>query len=91
MNPTRPEAVSKPNPKRTLTVQEAAEYLSVSKSYLNKLRSTGAAKLPFHKLGARVCYSIADLDAFLEQHRRLSTSDRGASVVTPQERSRRSA
>jgi excisionase family DNA binding protein len=63
---------------RTLTVEQAARYLSVSKSYLNKLRTTGGASLPFHKLGSRVVYSVSDLDAYLDLHRRRSTSDRGA-------------
>src|SRR5690606_24479864 len=61
--------------RRTLTVEQAAKYLSVSKSYLNKLRCTGATDLPFHTLGSRVRSSVADLDAYLVRNRRRSTSD----------------
>ena len=64
-------------PKRYLSVCEAAQYLGVSKSYLNKLRTKGNGP-EFFKIGARVTYATEDLDAWLNQHRRRSTSDLGA-------------
>jgi Helix-turn-helix domain len=63
--------------RRKPAVTEAAHYLSISESYLNKLRCRGGGP-DFFKIGARVVYSVSDLDAYLDLHRRRSTSDRGA-------------
>jgi Helix-turn-helix domain len=62
---------------RHLSVREAARYTGLSVAFLNRLRSTGGGSR-FFKIGARVVYSIADLDDWLERHRRTSTSDKGA-------------
>jgi excisionase family DNA binding protein len=63
------------NPSRKLlTVREAATYLGVSKSWLDKQRLIGGF-VRFAKIGRRVCYDVADLDAALEQAKRHSTSD----------------
>ena len=59
-----------------LSVPSAAQFLGVSESYLNKLRCAGGGP-EFFKVGARVLYSIADLDQWLNRHRRRSTSDQG--------------
>ena len=54
---------------------EAAQYLGISVSTLNKTRLTGDGP-PFIKVTPRaVAYRKADLDAFLEAHVRRSTSD----------------
>ena len=59
---------------RLLNVNEAAQRLGVSVSYLNKLRLTREGPV-FIKLGARrVAYDPADLAAWLKECRRLSTS-----------------
>jgi excisionase family DNA binding protein len=63
-----------------LSVEQAASYLGVSASTLNKLR-LGDSGPVFHKLGRRVAYSRTDLDAFLNASRRRSTSDRGESAT----------
>ncbi|MDO8379217.1 AlpA family transcriptional regulator [Phenylobacterium sp.] len=61
---------------KLLNVNEAAERLGVSVSYLNKMRLTGAGP-PFVKLGARVCYDQPDLSAWIEGQKRRSTAGLG--------------
>lgn len=56
-----------------LPVSDAAQYLGLSASTLNKLRLTGDGP-PYYKLSRRVVYRQSDLDAWLESHRRYSTS-----------------
>lgn len=51
----------------------AAKRLGVSASYLNKLRLTGAGP-EFLKLGAKVVYEPAALDAWINSCRRTSTA-----------------
>ena len=58
---------------RKLTVREAAEHLRISKSTLDKLRVSGGGPA-YLKLGARVVYDVADLDAWAARGRRSSTS-----------------
>lgn len=66
------------NPPRMLDTRAAAAFTGLSASTLNKLRITGGGP-DFRKLGPRrVVYDPRDLQAWLEQHRRRSTSDRGA-------------
>jgi excisionase family DNA binding protein len=60
---------------RRLNVDEAAEYTGIAKATLNKYRVTKTPAIPFMKIGRRVVYDTADLDAFLESRRRTSTSD----------------
>ena len=64
------------NPNRKLlTVREAAAYLGVSKSWLDKQRLIGGF-VPYVKIGRRrVGYDIADLDAATEKAKRRSTSE----------------
>lgn len=59
-----------------LDVTNAAKYLGVSVSFLNRLRSIGGS-CPYSKLGTRVVYRQTDLDAWLDQHKRRSTADTG--------------
>ena len=64
--------------KKLLTTAEAAEYLSVSKAFLERDRWAGA-RIPFIKVGSRaVRYRSRDLDVYLESQVRTSTSDMGA-------------
>jgi predicted DNA-binding transcriptional regulator AlpA len=60
-----------------LSVTAASEYIGLSVSTLNKLRVFGGGPI-FLKLGRRVAYDAADLDAWLTSKRRRSTSDQGA-------------
>jgi len=68
--------MSEPLSKR-LSTKQAAEYLGLSESYLNKDRLV-SAQIPFLKIGSRVIYELADLDAFLATRRRKSTADDSA-------------
>ena len=56
-----------------ITVTEAARYLGIAASTLNKRRIYGGQP-PFIKMGRRVVYDLADLDSFIAQSRRDSTS-----------------
>jgi len=60
-----------------LRVRAAAQYLGVSKSTLDKRRLAG---LPpqYSKIGGSVVYDSADLDRFLAETKRRSTSEAGA-------------
>ncbi len=62
---------------RRFTVSEAARYLGVSESFLNKARLTGSGPV-FLKLGSKVAYERADLDRYLASRRRSSTSQMAA-------------
>lgn len=59
-----------------LGVEDAAHHVGLSVSTLNKLRMRGDGPI-FLKLGRRVVYDVADLNAWLLSHRRGCTSDRG--------------
>ena len=62
------EALSQTKPgRRLLTVAEAAEYLTVSRRYLANL--TAAGDIPAVRMGRAVRYDVADLDAWIEQHK----------------------
>lgn len=57
-----------------LTTTQAAEYLSVSKAFLERDRWAGA-RIPFIKVGSRsVRYRKTDLDTYLDKQTRSSTS-----------------
>jgi len=57
-----------------LTPSEAAELLRLSSITLGRWRGEGSGP-PFRKFGRRVLYAHADLLAWAEAQRRLSTSD----------------
>lgn len=61
--------------KQYLKTIEAAQYLNCSKSYLEKSRVTGIPGIPYRKLGRKVLYKISDLNSFLENQKRVSTSE----------------
>lgn len=59
---------------RTMTEEQAAAYLNVSRSTLRHGRSEGARRNrmtppPFVKLGRKIVYLKDDLDAWLLKHR----------------------
>ena len=70
------DVLSKPG---ALSTPWAAEYLAVSPATLEALRSRGGGPA-FAKLGRRVVYRREDLDAWLADHSRRSTSDDGSSL-----------
>lgn len=57
-----------------LRVKQAAEYVGVSKSLLDKLRCYGGGPV-FAKLGATVIYTNADLDAWVASKRVAANDD----------------
>lgn len=62
---------------KLLTTEQAAEYLNVSKAFLERDRWAGA-RIPFVKVGSRaVRYLLSDLDEHIENCCRQSTSDKG--------------
>ena len=65
------------NTKRFLRTHEAAEYIGMSKSFLEQGRSTGLLKIPYAKAGRTVIYDARDLDSWLESRKRNSTSESG--------------
>lgn len=70
--------------KRVLRTPEAAEYVGLSRSTLEKLRLTGKGPL-YEKAGPKiVIYHPEDLDAWLSANRRRSTSERVQSAVAEQ-------
>lgn len=63
--------------RKRLRTPEAAAYLGLSASTLEKLRVTGGGPV-YEKAGPRiVVYSIESLEAWLTARRRTSTSDSG--------------
>jgi excisionase family DNA binding protein len=61
--------------RRMLRVAEAATFLGLSVSYLNKLRCNGGSPR-YIKTGRAVLYDPADLETWLAERRQQSTSDR---------------
>lgn len=62
--------------RRLLRVQEAAKYLGLSVAYLNGLRSKGGGPV-FVRMGRAVAYHPDDLEKWIADKRRSSTSDQG--------------
>ena len=61
-------------PKRRLRTKDAADYIGLSKSTLEKMRVTGGGPV-YSALGRIVVYDVGDLDAFVEVRKRRSTSE----------------
>jgi predicted DNA-binding transcriptional regulator AlpA len=67
-----------------LRPKDAARYLGIGKNTLNKLRMTAGAGPAFRKLGPRiVLYSVDDLDAWADAHRRGLASDVTTETYAP--------
>lgn len=61
--------------KALLTTTDAAEFLGVSKAFLERDRWAGA-RVQFIKIGSRaVRYRLSDLEEYIEQQIRHSTSE----------------
>ena len=58
-----------------LRVRQAADYVGLSKSALDKFRCYGGGPV-YVKLGASVIYSSDDLDAWIAKHRRAPANDK---------------
>lgn len=59
---------------RKLSVPEAARYLGLSVSTLNKMRLNGTGPC-FLKLGRRVLHDIRDLESWVRERKRRHTSE----------------
>lgn len=59
---------------RRLHRKQAAEFLAVSLSWLDKARISGLGPV-FVKMGGRVLYDSRDLEAFIDSNRHSSTSE----------------
>ena len=64
-------------PKRHLRTKDAAAYIGLSKSTLEKMRVTGGGP-PFIKMGKTVVYDVTDLDAWMAERRFRSTAEADA-------------
>lgn len=79
--PKRPQARLEspddvPGGKRMLIAEDAAAYLGLATQTLAKMRWSGDSP-PFFKVGRRVLYERDELDAWLAQRKRQSTSEAG--------------
>ena len=77
----RPHAERAVDEKRLLDVREAAARLGLSKSTLDKMRCTGRGPRFIRATGRAVRYDPADLAAFAEDRRRMSTSEDAARAL----------
>lgn len=76
MHPIRPHYLRTP---------DAAVHLGLSARTLEKHRCFGTGPI-YRKLGGRIVYSLADLDAWAEDGTRRSTSDPGNRKILPAKR-----
>ena len=58
-----------------LNTRQVAERYGLSKSWLSKLRMSGAGS-PYLKVGRRALYERSTFEHWLTSHRRLTTSER---------------
>ena len=58
--------------------KRASEFLGVSTAFLERARWSGIPNIPFVKVGPRaVRYRLSDLEAYIEEQTRTSTSNPG--------------
>jgi len=65
-----------PAGKRVMSSVEAADFLGLASQTLAKMRWSGESP-PFMKIGRKVVYERAELEKWLRERRRRSTSDTG--------------
>lgn len=70
------QSTTENNMGKRITRPEAANYLGISVRTLEKWAVVGGGP-PYYRLGGRVVYDIADLDTYLAERRRTSTSEYG--------------
>jgi excisionase family DNA binding protein len=75
-----------------MTPSSAARYLGLQRCTLDRWRCTGSP-LPFYKIGGRIFYKRADLDAYIEACKRNSTAEpsrlQAANDAAPRAREKR--
>lgn len=74
-----------PTPHRFLRTSEAARHLGLSGRTLEKHRTYGTGPI-YRKIGGRVVYALADLQAWADRGTKASTSDPGVGRVMPARR-----
>jgi hypothetical protein len=79
------EAISSVTPHRLLRTNEAAEWLGLSGRTLEKHRLFGTGPT-YRKIGGRVVYAMADLQAWADEGVRTSTSEATDRRVLPTRR-----
>ena len=62
------------NQKQHLRTPQAAEYLGISASSMEKMRVYGNGPR-YAKLGKLVIYAVSDLDVWVSERKKLSTSE----------------
>ena len=72
-------------PPRFLRTKEAAYFLGLSRRTLEKHRTYGTGPR-YSKIGGRVVYALADLQAWADRGLKASTSDPGTGTVLPAKR-----
>lgn len=61
-------------PMRLVSTKIAARHLGISPAYLEKLRVTGGGCI-YRKIGSRVLYDMADLEAWADSYARRNTAE----------------
>lgn len=61
------------NIQQLITAEQTAHILGISPGSLTVWRSTGRYDLPFVKVGSKVMYNPADVQAFIERRTRAHT------------------
>jgi hypothetical protein len=69
-------------PQRKLDTRAAATYSGLARSTLEKLRVFGGGP-SYIKIGRRVLYDVTDVERWLVDHRRRSTSDTSTYPIQP--------
>jgi predicted DNA-binding transcriptional regulator AlpA len=59
---------------RKISIREAAAYLGISKSFLDKTRLNGTGPV-YLKIGRRVAYDLGDLEIWVTRQKRRHTSE----------------
>ena len=72
-------------PNRFLRTPEAGRFLGLSGRTLEKHRTYGTGPT-YRKIGGRVVYAVADLQAWADRGTQISTTDRDAGRVRPARR-----
>lgn len=59
---------------RVLPTVDAAKFLNVSRSFLDKDRIS-EKRIPFMRIGRKIAYDIKDLEAFLDQQKKAAMGE----------------
>lgn len=73
-HPLQADAAAGGAGRRYLNTSQAADYLGMSPTTLNRMRVTGEGP-PYSKVGRRVIYDISELDAWVARRKRHFTGE----------------